>query len=395
MTEFQTQEEALQAAFAAQNKQDAPVVEEQNKEEAKAPEAKEEQVAAPVTEVKAEEVKVEAAKQEIVEAKVEDTKQETAEVKEKSIDELIAEKTGGKIAKWEDVEKIINAPKEELDEEVKHWNELKKKGIKLDKEFFDLQGLEIEKVGTKEYSGPLDDPRNLMVESLKRKTGLSEDTIRFQMEKKYNLSEWQDKEEADLTIEDKANREIMMVDAEAELNWLKNYKAERTFVKAVDPTEIAKQEAEQKLRQENLEKYIDVELSSKIKNISIVTNEETKEVFDYKLSEAVRTETGNLMKSFAKDGNALFNQYAEKDSQGNVSFNQQKFFVDLVKAKTYDDAVKHAYNDGKAEGEKKFIKEDLKNVDFKQNEGQVNQQAPRTEAEAIAQALIKNNLKIT
>jgi len=388
MSEFQSEQEAIQAAFAAQNKQSAPVVEEVKTEEQKAPEVKEE---APDVEIKTEAVNTE-------ELKVEEKKAEPVIAKEKSIDELIAEKTGGKIAKWEDVEKIINAPKEELDEEVKHWNELKKKGIKLDKEFFDLQGLEIEKVGTTEYNGILDDPRNLLLEALKRKPenkSLSLDTIKYQIEKKYNLSEWQEKEEADLTVEDKANRDILMRDAEVELNWLKNYKAERIFVKAVDPAEIAKVEAQQRQQRENLEKYIDVELSSKIKNISIVTNEETKEIFDYKLSEAVRTETGNLMKSFAKDGNALFNQYAEKDGQGNVSFNQQKFFVDLVKAKTYDDAVKHAYNDGKAEGEKKFIKEDLKNVDFKQNEGPVNQQAPRTEAEAIAQALKKNNQKIT
>ncbi len=385
MSEFQSEQEAIQAAFAAQNKQEAPVIEEVKTEEQKAPEVVEQ---TPVAEVKIEEAKVE-------ETKVEETKVEPVVVKEKSIDELIAEKTGGKIAKWEDVEKVLNAPKEELDAEVKHWNELKKKGIKLDKEFFDLQALEIEKVGTNEYSGPLDDPRNLLVEALKRKTGLSEDTIRFQLEKKYNLSEWQEKEEGDLTIEDKANREIMMMDAESELNWLKNYKAERTFVKAVDPAEIAKVEAEQRQQRENFEKYIDEELFTKVKNLTVVTDDKTGEAFEYKVSEADRKDISNLMKSFASDGQALFNRYAEKDINGNVSMNQEKLFRDLLKAKAFDEAVKHARNDGKAEGEKKFIKEDLKNIDFKQNEGQVNASAPRTEAEAIAQALQKNKLKIT
>lgn len=390
MTEFQTPEEAMRAAYVAQNEgaKVAPVTEEQV-----VTEVKEE---APVVENKVEEVKTEEVKTEEVKAeapKVEETKVEP--VITKSIDELIAEKTGGKIAKWEDVEKVLNAPKEELDPEVKHWNELKKKGIKLDKEFFDLQALEIEKVGTKEYSGPLDDPRNLLVEAQKRKTGLSEATIRFQMEKKYNLSEWQDKEEADLTIEDKANREIMMMDADSELQWLKNYKAERTFVKATDPAEIAKVEAEQRQQRESFEKYIDEELFTKVKNLTVVTDEKSGESFEYKVSEADRKDISNLMKSFASDGQALFNRYAEKDINGNVSMNQEKLFRDLLKAKAFDEAVKHARNDGKAEGEKKFIKEDLKNIDFKQNEGQVNQGAPRTEAEAIAQALRKNNLKIT
>lgn len=387
MTENLSELEAMQAAFVEQSK---PVVEQPVKEE-----IKQEVVSEPIVETQAKvEVEKDSSSENKVEAEPSEIQKE--EVKVKSFEEQLAEKTGGKISKWEEVEKVLNAPKEELDEEVRHWNELKKKGIKLDKEFFELQSLNVGKLDDPRDVGDFDDPRDALFEAMKRKPenkGLSKETLLLQISKKYNLEEWQDKEEVDLTPDDKANREIMMRDAQQDLEWLKKYKSDRIFVKSESEAEIQKRSAALEESQKNWENYVTEELFSKIKTISIPTDQEKKEVVDYKISEADRSDIANLMKSFTKDGNALFNRYKETDSQGNHSINHQKLFVDLLKAKVFDETVKHAYNDGKAVGEKKFIKEDLKNINFKPDEGKVNAPIPKTEAEALRQAMEKNNIK--
>lgn len=381
MSEFQSREEAIAAAFASQQNQ--PVIEQVK------------------TEPVVDELIAEGAKVDLSDSIEEPKEAESVEneqiiedkVISKTFEELLEERTGGKFKSWDEVEKIVTSPKEELDEEVRHWNNLKKSGVKLDKEFFELQNLNFGKLDDPNDVGDYDDPRAVLFEEMKRKpenNSLSNDTIKYQIEKKYNLREWEDKDEADLTFEDKANRDIMTRDARLGLVWLKKYKSERMFSNPINKVDSQKQIE----LQNNFDKFVNEELYSKVKNISIITDDKTKGVFDYKFSEADRLEAANFIKSLTKDGNALINRYKETDSQGNVTMNHQKFFVDQLKAKTFDEAVKHAYNDGRADGEKKFVKEDLKNVNFKASEGKVAVAEPKTREEAIARAIEQGNIKI-
>ncbi|HYD90272.1 MAG TPA: hypothetical protein VEA37_02155, partial [Flavobacterium sp.] len=160
-----------------------------------------------------------------------------------------------------------------------------------------------------------------------------------------------------------------------------------------DEAQLKLQADTQKSAQENWEKFVDNELFSKVTNLSVTIDEGTKEAFDYKISESDRKEISGTMKLLTKDSGVLFNQFAEKDGSGNLQINHRKVFEMLVKNKAFDEAVKHAYRDGKAEGAKKEIK-DLKNISFKPNESQPTNAAPKTEEEAIALAMRAQGKKL-
>lgn len=363
---------AASNAFGNQNKQtETPEV----KVETPAPEAQNTTTEKPVeSSLKDAEVKPEVKAEPAAEVKTETPPA-------KSFDDYLVEKTGGKFKKWDDVEQVLNAPKEELDEEIKHLQSLKSKGIKLDKEFFELQSLDVEN---------MTDPEEIVLESMRRKPeykGLSEKTLRVELNRKYNIDEWIDKDEAELTDEDIANREIMMRDAHNDKDWLQNYKKERTFVPEPDKAELELQAAERKQRLQNFEKFVDEELAGKVTSLSIEIDKNTNETFEYKISEADRKGVADMMKLLPVDLAVLVNQFAEKDDSGNLKVNDRKVYEMLVKSRTFDEAVKNAYKDGKAEGAKKFVKEEIKNVSFTASGHSTGNPIANTEGEALALAM--------
>jgi len=307
----------------------------------------------------------------------------------KSFEEYLAEKTGGKFKKWEEVESVMNAPKDQfVDDEVRHWNELKKKGAKLDRTFFELQSLSLESLKT---------PKDILLQSMKLKeenSGLSDKTLLFQIEKKYGLSNWIEKEETELTDEDIANMELLGRDAKIEYNWLQNYKKERTFVPEVDPA-VAQQQADAKAAwQASWDRYVDDNLYGKVTGISVQIDPATNDSFEYKISEVDRKEMGDIMKTLPKDVNAIFRPFLQEDAQGNPSINHEKVYEMLLKYKIFDQAVSKARQDGEALGAKKELKK-IKNVGFVPGEGNtVVETAPKTESEAIAAQLRKQGVRI-
>lgn len=300
----------------------------------------------------------------------------------KSFEEILAERTKGKYKRWEEVESEINTPKEAFfDDEVRHWNNLKGKGVKLDKTFFELQSLNLDS---------LKDPKNILLQSMKLKeenNNVSDRTLLFLIEKKYGLSNWIEKEESELTDEDVANRELLGRDAQMEYKWLQDYKKERTFLPETDPAK-AKQEADAKLEwQAEWEQFVDGELSNKVSNLSVIVNPETKEVFDYKVSESDRKEVTELMKTLPKNVYALFNRFTETDSKGNAQIDHAKVAQMILRDKLFDQAVLKARSDGEAEGARKEI-EKLKNVNFKPGDnGTAGELEPQTAKDALTKAL--------
>ncbi len=393
----QTEEEAMQAAFAEKKNPSAaassaaaePVKTPAEIESARVAEEIKNNPPPPPAKT-AEEIEVEKVKNNpppVKTAEQIEAERLAAEVKPKTFEEEISERTAGKFKTFAELEAKINTPAEELDEELLHWRDLKKKGIKLDKEFFELQNLNLDK---DEH-----DPEEILMESMKRKPefkGLPEATLKRQIDKKYNLSEWIDKAEADLTDDDLDNKALLMRDAQNDLEWLKNYKQERTFVKEPDQATVALNAQNALVAQQNWDNFVDSSLVAKTTNLTVVIDGTTNEAFDYKVSEADRKEIGNLMKSLTKDGNALFNQYNVKGVDGKISRDHQRLFTDLLKAKAFDEAVKNSYSDGKAVGGKTQI-EAIKNVSFKAAEGQVSSEAPSNEAEAIREAMAKQKKK--
>lgn len=302
--------------------------------------------------------------------------------KTKSFEDYLAERSAGKYNKWEDVESVINAPKDEFaDDEVRHWNELKKGGVKINKEFFELQSLDLESLKN--------DPQAILLQTMKLKgENLSDRTLKVNIEKKYGVSTWVDKEDSELTDEEAAYKETFIRDANNDLEWLRNFKKERTFIPTLDPAAVQKQEAEKATWQKNWEKFVDDDLTAKATSLSVVINPDTKDSFEYKISEADRKEVGDIMKLLPKDVNALFSPYLETDAQGNPQINHSKVQRMLLRDKVFDQAVINARKDGEAFGAKKEF-ENIKNLNFKPVESNVSEGLPSSEEEAFAQAARK------
>jgi hypothetical protein len=302
-------------------------------------------------------------------------------VKVKSFDEELSERFEGKFKNADELKAALNTPKEEfVSEEIKHWNELAKKGIKLDKEFFELQSKDFDK---------MEDPIQIRIEAMKLKPenkGLSNKTLEIKLNKEYNLNEWIDKDVADLTDEDIANKEILMRDAQIDKDWLVNYKKERVFVPQTDPAKIQEQLDLESAIQSNWEKFVDDELAAKSKKLSTVIDEKTGLKFEYDVSTGDAEEAGKIMKSLPKNINAIFEQFAYTDDKGVKQINHQKVVDMIIKSKNYDQAVKNAYRDGIAEGAKKEITT-LKNTNFTKADGKVNTGEPQSREEAIRKAV--------
>src|SRR3989304_346688 len=127
----------------------------------------------------------------------------------KSFEDYLAEKSGGKFNKWEDLETALT-PKELkfANEKIKHFNDLAEKGIDVtSREFLELQSLDLSKITKAD---------DVLFEKWKRSEdgeGLSEKTIRSEINKKYNVAEWIEKDGGDVTPDETANQEKMARDA--------------------------------------------------------------------------------------------------------------------------------------------------------------------------------------
>jgi len=275
-------------------------------------------------------------------------------VSSKSFEDQVAEKTGGKFKTWEEIESVLSAPKEELDEELKHWQDLKNKGVKFDAEFFELQ--------SKDFAS-MDNPLDIRMEAMRRHpdyAGLSDKTIEIQLDKKYNLSEWIDKDDTDLTDEDIANREILMRDAYNDREWLVNFKNERVFAKTPDPKQLEQRAESERLAQENWEKFVDEELVNKTSKLS--TKISDKESVDFEVSDADKKYAADMMKSMTKDISVFWKQFEDKDGK----MNQKAVYDMILYWKNKDNIVKVAHQNAEAKGKESEVKA-IKNISFEAN----------------------------
>ena len=317
------------------------------------------------------------------------SKAQESSLNTKPFEELLAEKSGGKFKSWDEIEKVVSAPKVEFaDPTIARLNELASKGVKIDREIPELQ--------SKDYS-TWTNPEEVSLEAMRLKPeykGLSQSTLEYELNKKYSIDDWRDKDEADYTVEDKANVERFTRDAMNDREWLKNYRDERLLFREPSQDEIKANQDKASAAQAKWESYVDSDLSGKITGFSTIIDEGSKEAFDFSISESDRRDVANLMKSLTKDPNAMFNQFAEVDGNGNKQINHRKVYEMLVKSRNYDNAVKNAYNQGKAVGAKNFVKDDLKNINFTPSGGNTGNGAPQSEAEAIAMAMRRDGKKI-
>ncbi len=307
----------------------------------------------------------------------------------KSFEEMLAERSGGKFKSWEEIESIANTPKDEfVNDKVKQINEWAKKGIDVtDREFLDLQ--------TRDYSN-MDIPEDILLEEMRLNpeySGLSKKTLEHELDKKYNWNEWKEKEPEDLTDDDLANEEKMMRDAHQKRDWLEKYQQERLMQFQPNEEDDAKNDLQRQTVLQNFNSYVDTEIYPKVTKLSTIIDDKTGESFEYAISESDRKEYSGLMKDMAVDLSAMFDKFSYKDKNGVSQIDNQRIFQMFIKEKIHDDAVKNAYLQGKVEGAKNFVKDDLKNVNFTASSQPVVNNAPTTKEEAIGEAMRNKGVK--
>lgn len=308
----------------------------------------------------------------------------------KSFEEELSERTAGKYNKWEDVESGLT-PKELkfANDKIKHFNELAEKGIDVtSREFLELQGMDFEKISKAE---------DLLFEKWKRSEdgeGLSETTIRNDINKKYNVEEWAEKDASEYTADDIANREKMARDSDRAKSWLTNYKNERVLEKQVDPSVAEAMAKENDTRLQNWDKIVDTDLVNKVTKLSSpisYKDEAGKTVessVDYDVSAEDQKYVADLLKQLPRDANAFFNQF--KDDKGNQS--HEALIRMVLRDRGYDKAMAASYAKG-AEQRALLIEKVAKNTDFKPAETASTRQVFATVKEAQADAIQKADAK--
>lgn len=308
---------------------------------------------------------------------------------QKTFEDYLAERSGGKYKKWEDVE-IELTPKEVFaNEKIKYFNDLALKGIDVtNKEFLELQSLDFDKIKK---------PEDLLFEKWKRSEdgeGLSETTIRNDINKKYNVDEWAEKDPSEYTADDIANREKMARDSNKAQQWLSNYKNERVLEKTVDPKISEALANEKKASLKRWDDYVDSDLVNKITKLSspISYKDETGKVIESKLDvdvpEKTRKEISEIMKQLPRDSNVFFNRFKDKD--GNPNHEALASFI--AKGLTYDDARAYSYSAG-SEQRALVIEKNSKNTSFKPAETESKGKVFTTLAEAQADAIKNMKMK--
>lgn len=303
----------------------------------------------------------------------------------KSFEDHLAERSGGKYKKWEDIEQELTPKEVFANEKIKKLNELALKGVDVSsKEFFELQSLDFEK---------MDKPEDVLFERWKRSEdgkGLSEKVIRHEINKKYNVEAWATKEAEDMTDDDIANREKMVRDFNESKNWLGNYKNERLLEKQIDPSEVKALADAKDQNLKNWDAFVESDLVSKITKLSTPisykdeADKTVESVIDFPVSEKTRKEVGEMMKQLPRNSNAFFDQFKKQDG----TRDHEAFALMMLKAKSFDEARALSYSAG-AEQRALVIEKASKNTNFTPGESNGGKKQFTTMAEAQANA-IKN-----
>lgn len=295
----------------------------------------------------------------------------------------------GKIEKLPEYENEIKTLKESraefANDKIKHWNELAKKGINFDKDFFLLQDMDVDKMAN---------PVDVVLEAQKRndKSTLTDDLRLLKIRKKYDMDSWANTAEDDLTDDDKLNRAEFMDEVEKSKEFLKKYKSERAFLPPVDEAAEQAMAKQRENAHKEWEGFVDKDVVGKIPSFETeYEDKDTKEKikFEYKFSDEDKKEMSDVMKNLPKNINVYFEKYLTKDKDGNVIPNHIGVGLDRLKAINFDKAVKAALQEGIERG--KFLAEkSAKNVQLPTNENGAadgQKKEPKNRQEALEMAV--------
>ncbi len=272
------------------------------------------------------------------------------EIKVTTFEETLAERTGGKIKSWDEIEAKLNEPKIEFaDEQVQKINDFIKNGGKIDKNWLYFQSTDFEKIS---------DPFELISEAMRlEEPGITDKEIEYRIKNDYKTDDWAD-EEGETTEVEEVMSAKMLREAEKAKTKLKEFQQKSSFAPGQKSEVDLKKEAKIKEdAQKNWEKAVEEGVKG-FDKVPVKIDE--KEVFDVIVSEDERKPINDMVKKMGSEGlNVLLPKFM--DSKGNIDV--KLLFNYIYKAETYDNAVKAALIQGKAKGAYKEVK-DLKNINF-------------------------------
>jgi len=272
----------------------------------------------------------------------------------KTWEQEFEERNGGKYKSWDEVDKLINAPKEDpfADDEIKTLNELKKQGVKFDNDFWELQ--------TKDFAN-MKDPDKILLESMKRNKdyeGWSDKQLLLELDEKYRRKEWSDEGEEPNEIEELMSARLLRDSKKAKEDLI-NLKESMTVLKPQDPKIFEEQQKQLERQKEEWNKTVEDIAGSTLKLTTIV-DDKTKESLEYEVTDTNRKAATEIMKQLGSDPLALFSQFKSADGK----YDNKSIYDAVLRFITSNDAVKIAYQNAKAKGAEAEVK-GLKNVDFK------------------------------
>lgn len=305
-----------------------------------------------------------------------ETVAEEAATAQKTLEELLAEKSEGKFKSYEDVERLLTPEDQFANPYIKELNELAKKGVEFNSEFWDMQG--------KDYTS-IKDPEDLLIEGMKNSgdyDGFDKEDLLLVIDDKYKRNDWAEEGEAPTEVE-RLQSKLFLRDSE---KVRKDLIAKQASLKLGSPTDpkVAEQKAAQAAQAEANVKAWEQQVNEtvgKIEKLSFIIDEKNKQSFDYEASDSDRAETLSMMKELGSNPLALFDRFKNEDG----SYNTKAIAEMDLQNKNMDKIVKVIYENAMAKGAEKEVK-DLKNINFDKNSGNPVSQQVNHNADALRKA---------
>lgn len=261
---------------------------------------------------------------------------------EKTFDELLAEKSGGKFKSWEEIEKLQTPKQEFANDIISKLNEFSKKfqdpntAVDL---FFKTQ--------LTDYA-TMDEAEAIKLQIRLDNPELTDKEIEHEFKQKYKIDE---------DLFDEETVELSKIKLERDAKKAKDalIEMQKEFATNGDKDpELEKQFLENK---QNWEKSVDSAIPA-LEKISLQISD--KDTIDWSFSEQERAEAANVTKGLFENASVFFEMF--KDEKGN--YDHKKIAESYMKLKRFDDILKSAVDQAINSGRMQEI-QDLKNADFK------------------------------
>lgn len=270
----------------------------------------------------------------------------------KTFEELLAERTGGKIKDWKEVEAKLNETKVEFaNEQAQKINDFIKNGGKFDNDWLYFQNTNFDEIS---------EPDVLIAEAMRlREPGITDKEIAYRIKEEYKTDEWSEEENETTEVEEVMSAK-MLREANKAKQELKDYQKKTSFaIPKKSEEDISKEATLKDEVQKNWEKEIEESMNGFEK---VPVKIDDKETFDVMVSKEEKESLSQFTKSLGKDVNLFWNKFLNE--KGNIDLKKLQQYI--YKAENFDNAIKATAIQYSAKGKEGVVK-DIKNIKFNQD----------------------------